>query len=239
MYTLSQPQKILVGCSFVIFFLGISLIIYLASSTTETENQNDVQSQEKQENVVEFSRKSSSSGVASSISSSMTSSLLINGSSSSTSKATSSAVSSVTDSSDRGISTSSSSVNKTKSSASSQTQFQSNLLERINNARANELLEPLSWNNTLTEVATAHSFYIAKAEKLTHENDSGQSYQERCIAAGSNCQNELLNYSEISTAQAVFEQLTSVQDKKKIILDEQLTEIGIGYTQAYTVLVLN
>ena len=108
--------------------------------------------------------------------------------------------------------------------------------ELINQAREDEGLEPLKFNETISSVSRAHSWDMYHRDFFDHENPDGESPQDRYEVVASSCGiGENIHWhrppreSSIGSAEYAFESLMDSEPHKENILREEYDEHGVGF----------
>lgn len=115
-------------------------------------------------------------------------------------------------------------------------EYRENLLELINEHRANQGLSALSENSLMSEAAQDHSEWMDANSTLSHVGEGGSRAWDRCEDVGTECSAENAAKHIYPTAQNMFVQWKNSSAHNAIML-EDWTEIGIGREGDYSAVV--
>jgi uncharacterized protein YkwD len=105
-----------------------------------------------------------------------------------------------------------------------------------NTAETNGRALPLKWNESLAEVARAHSLDMLNKGYFAHEDGMGRNVANRVEAAGMAWQfvgENIAIYNSVASAQAAFmNEPRFTKNHRANILSAGFTEVGIGIVQA-------
>lgn len=116
-----------------------------------------------------------------------------------------------------------------------ETNFEKRVLNLVNKERAKLGLAPLTWNQTLANIARTHSKDMYVHDYLDHKNSEGLNPADRVKASGVSYKKVAEN---IAAGQATPEEVVDgwmySTEHKKAILDPDLKELGVGYYHTST-----
>lgn len=110
-------------------------------------------------------------------------------------------------------------------------QWRSEILQRVNQFRAQYGLPPLKPNNTLHRAAQDHSDDMAARDYFDHVSPEGRTVGYRVTRAGYKWQTILENLAAgMRTPREVVEGWITSPGHRRAMLEQDVTEAGIGYT---------
>lgn len=112
----------------------------------------------------------------------------------------------------------------------STSEFEKQVFNLVNEERSKNGLSPLTWNNSVADVARAHSKDMGERNFMSHTNPDGLSPFDRLKNAGISYTMAAENIAAgQSTPQQVMQSWMNSDGHRKNILNPNLTQIGIGY----------
>ena len=110
--------------------------------------------------------------------------------------------------------------------------YEKQVLTLVNQERAKQGLQPLSWNAKLAAVARAHSADMSARNYMSHTNPDGLSPFDRIKNSGISYTRAAENIAAGQrTPEAVMESWMNSDGHRQNILNPNLTELGVGFYQ--------
>jgi len=109
----------------------------------------------------------------------------------------------------------------------------------VNNYRLQQNLAPLTLDSNLKKTAREHTTWMANKQTLSHTNQQGESYEERCISYSTNCKYELIAQLDNTSAETLFNYWKNDSYQSNAHLLGKYKSIGLGISENYASLLFN